>query len=294
MAKIIKANEPFERLEEPRDKALAICRDLGQTLKVEHINEGLADHPTLSFYRQGEFIDLCRGPHIPSAGAIGAFKLLSIAGAYWKGDASRQQLQRLYATAWFTKAELEEHLKRVEEAKRRDHRVLGKQLELFATNPTLVGAGLVLWLPKGATIRGILEGFIREELSKRGYQAVYTPHIGRVELYQISGHFPYYSDSQFKPIVMSDDERYLLKPMNCPHHVMIYKSKPRSYRDLPVRLAEFGTVYRYEQSGELGGMTRVRGFTQDDAHLFCTEEQVGRRVSRLHRDDPSACSRRWA
>jgi threonyl-tRNA synthetase len=275
MAKIIKANEPFERLEEPREKALAVCQDLGQTLKVEHINEGLADHPTLSFYRQGEFIDLCRGPHIPAAGAIGAFKLLSIAGAYWKGDAERQQLQRLYATAWFTKEELEEHLQRVEEAKRRDHRLLGKQLDLFATNPNLVGPGLVLWLPKGATVRGLLEAFIREELLKRGYQAVYTPHIGRVELYQISGHFPYYADSQFKPITISDDERYILKPMNCPHHIMIYKSKPRSYRDLPVRLAEFGTVYRYEQSGELGGMTRVRGFTQDDAHLFCTEEQVG-------------------
>ena len=274
MAKIIKQDEPFERLEEPRDKAVAICRDLGQTLKVEHINEGLADHATLSFYRQGEFLDLCRGPHIPSAGAIGAYKLLSIAGAYWKGDATRQQLQRLYATAWFSQAELDEHLKMVEEAKRRDHRVLGKQLELFATSP-LVGAGLILWLPKGAMIRGTLEGYIRDELTKRGYQPVYTPNIGRVELYQISGHFPYYADSQFKPIVMSQDERYLLKPMNCPHHIMIYKSKPRSYRDLPVRLAEFGTVYRYEQSGELGGMTRVRGFTQDDAHLFCTEEQVG-------------------
>jgi threonyl-tRNA synthetase len=274
MARIIALDEPFERLEEPRDKAMAICRDLGQTLKVEHIREGLADHPTLSFYRQGEFLDLCRGPHIPSAGAIGAFKLLSIAGAYWKGDASRQQLQRLYATAWFSKAELDEHLRLVEEAKRRDHRVLGKQLELFATSP-LVGGGLILWLPKGATIRGILESFVREELTRRGYQPVYTPNIGRVELYQISGHFPYYAESQFKPIVMSEDERYLLKPMNCPHHIMIYKSKPRSYRDLPVRLAEFGTVYRYEQSGELGGMTRVRGFTQDDAHLFCTEEQVG-------------------
>jgi threonyl-tRNA synthetase len=273
MAKIIKADEPFERLEEPREKALAVCRDLGQDFKVEHINDGLADHETLSFYRQGEFIDLCRGPHVPSAGAIGAVKLLSIAGAYWRGDASRQQLQRLYGTAWFTKAELEEHLQRVEEAKRRDHRVLGKRLELFATDAD-VGAGLILWLPKGAMIRGLLEGFIREELSKRGYQPVYTPHIGRVELYQTSGHFPYYSDSQFKPIVMSDDERYLLKPMNCPHHVMIYKSKPRSYRELPVRLAEFGTVYRYEQSGQLGGLTRVRGFTQDDAHLFCTEEQV--------------------
>ena len=174
----------------------------------------------------------------------------------------------------FRRHELDDYLKMVEEAKRRDHRVLGKQLELFATSP-LVGAGLVLWLPKGAIIRGLLESFVREELTRRGYQPVYTPNIGKVELYQISGHFPYYADSQFKPIVMSDDERYLLKPMNCPHHIKIYKSKPRSYRDLPVRLAEFGTVYRYEQSGELSGMTRVRGFTQDDAHLFCTEEQVG-------------------
>jgi threonyl-tRNA synthetase len=196
-----------------------------------------------------------------------------VAGAYWKGDASREQLQRLYGTAWFSKQELEDYLRMVEEAKRRDHRVLGRQLELFATNQ-LVGSGLILWLPKGAIVRGLLETFVREELFKRGYEPVYTPNIGRVELYQISGHYPYYADSQFKPIVMSEDEKYLLKPMNCPHHVMIYKSKPRSYRDLPVRLAEFGTVYRYEQSGELGGMTRVRGFTQDDAHLFCTEDQV--------------------
>ncbi|HVA46922.1 MAG TPA: threonine--tRNA ligase [Pirellulales bacterium] len=274
MAKIVKADEAFERIVEPRDQAVAICRDLHQPLKVEHIETGLADQPTLSFYRQGEFIDLCRGPHVPSAGAIGEFKLLSVAGAYWKGDASRQQLQRLYGTAWFSKQELDDYLRMVEEAKRRDHRVLGKQLELFTTNQ-LVGSGLILWLPKGAIVRGLLETFVRDELFKRGYEPVYTPNIGRVELYQISGHYPYYAASQFKPIVMSEDEKYLLKPMNCPHHVMIYKSKPHSYRDLPVRLAEFGTVYRYEQSGELGGLTRVRGFTQDDAHLFCTEEQVG-------------------
>jgi threonyl-tRNA synthetase len=273
MSRIIKANEAFERIEEPRAEALNVCRDLQQKFKVEHVQEGLADHPTLSFYRQGEFVDLCRGPHIPAAGAIGAFKLLSIAGAYWKGDQAREQLQRLYGTAWFTQEDLDQHLKAVEEAKRRDHRVLGRQLELFATS-NLVGSGLILWLPKGAMIRGLLETFVREELTRRGYTPVYTPNIGRVELYQISGHFPYYADSQFKPIVMSEDERYLLRPMNCPHHIMIYKSKPRSYRELPVRLAEFGTVYRYEQSGELGGMTRVRGFTQDDAHLFCTEEQV--------------------
>jgi threonyl-tRNA synthetase len=273
MARIVKQDEPFERLVEPREKALALCGELGQALKVEHIRTGLANDPTLSFYRQGEFIDLCRGPHVPSAGKIGAFKLLSVAGAYWKGDSSRQQLQRLYATAWFTKEDLEAHLARLEEAKRRDHRVLGKHLELFSVNP-LVGSGLILWLPRGAVIRGELENFVRHELTKRGYEPVYTPHIGRIELYKTSGHFPYYADSQFRPIVMSEEEAYLLKPMNCPHHIMIYKSRPRSYRDLPLRLAEFGTVYRYEQSGELGGMTRVRGFTQDDAHLFCTEEQV--------------------
>jgi threonyl-tRNA synthetase len=199
--------------------------------------------------------------------------LLSVAGAYWKGDASRQQLQRLYATAWFTQEDLDQYLRLVEEAKRRDHRVLGKHLELFTTSP-LVGSGLILWLPKGAVIRGLLENLLREELFRRGYDPVYTPNIGRVELYETSGHFPYYADSQFPPIQTKEGDRYLLKPMNCPHHVMIYKSKPRSYRDLPVRLAEFGTVYRYEKSGELGGLTRVRGFTQDDAHLFCTEDQV--------------------
>jgi len=273
MAKIIADDEPFERVEQPRAAALELCREMRQPLKVEHIEEGLAEQPSLSFYRQGEFVDLCRGPHIRSAGAIGAFKLLSVAGAYWKGDASRQQLQRLYGTAWFSQKELDEYLKQVEESKRRDHRVLGKQLDLFSINP-LVGQGLILWQPRGAVVRGELESFVRNELIRRGYEPVYTPNIGRVELYEISGHFPYYSDSQFKPIEMDDGERYLLKPMNCPHHVMIYKAKPRSYRDLPLRLAEFGTVYRFEQSGELNGMTRVRGFTQDDAHLFCTEDQV--------------------
>jgi threonyl-tRNA synthetase len=274
MQKIVKADERFERMEMPRDEALALCKELRQEFKVEHIGTGLADEKTLSFYRQGEFVDLCRGKHIPSTGHIGgAFKLLSVAGAYWKGDASRQQLQRLYATAFFDRKELDAHLEQLAEAKRRDHRLLGKQLELFTINQT-VGSGLILWLPKGAVIRQTLEDYIRSELRKRGYEAVYTPHIGHVELYQISGHFPYYSDSQFPPIEFKDGERFLLKPMNCPHHIMIYQAKPRSYRDLPVRLAEFGTVYRFEQSGELSGMTRVRGFTQDDAHIFCTEEQV--------------------
>jgi threonyl-tRNA synthetase len=277
MKKIIEADEAFERVEVSRDKAVEIVRDLNQPLKVEHIQTGLADHPTLSFYRQGEFVDLCRGPHVPSPGCIGAFKLTNIAGAYWKGDANNAQLQRLYGTAWFSQEDLDAHLAALEEARRRDHRVLGKQLDLFTTSP-LVGSGLVLWMPKGATLRSTLESFVREELSARGYQPVYTPHIGKVDLYKISGHYPYYADSQFKPIVMADDEQYLLKPMNCPHHTMIYKARPHSYKDLPLRLAEFGTVYRYEQSGELGGMTRVRGFTQDDAHIFCAPEQVEQEV----------------
>jgi threonyl-tRNA synthetase len=274
MQRIVEEDEPFERLEVRRDEAIEMCRELGQQFKVEHIQSGLGDEATLSFYRQGEFLDLCRGKHVPSTGRIGkAFKLLSVAGAYWKGDAAREQLQRLRATAFFDKKDLKEHLQRLEEAKKRDHRTLGKQLQLFTISQT-VGSGLVLWLPKGALVRQTLEDYLKQELRRRGYQGVYTPNIGRVELYQISGHYPYYSDSQFTPIELHDGERYLLKPMNCPHHIMIYKSQPRSYRDLPIRLAEFGTVYRYEQSGELSGMTRVRGFTQDDAHIFCTEEQV--------------------
>lgn len=272
MRRIIALDEPFERIEESHSQALQVCRDLDQRYKVEHIESGLKDQETLSFYRQGEFIDLCRGPHIPSPKAIGAFKLLSIAGAYWKGDSTRKQLQRVYATAFFEQKELQEHLDRIEEAKRRDHRVLGRQLELFTISP-LVGSGLVLWLPKGATIRTQLESFVREELQRRGYQGVYTPSVGKTELYETSGHYPYYADSMFTPMTM-EDEKYILKPMNCPHHIMIYKSRPRSYRELPVRLAEFGTVHRFEKSGELSGMTRVRGFTQDDAHIFCAESQV--------------------
>ncbi len=274
MANIVKEDLEFERIDKSRDEAIALCRELAQDFKVEHIETGLGDQSHVSFYRQGEFVDLCRGVHIPSTGMIGkAYKLLSVAGAYWKGDANRPQLQRLYATAFFDKKEMQEHLERLEEAKKRDHRELGKRLDLFTIDQK-VGSGLILWLPKGAIIRQTLEDYLKGELRRRGYDSVYTPNIGRVELYEISGHYPYYSDSQFAPIDMDDGERYLLKPMNCPHHIMIYKAKPRSYRDLPVRLAEFGTVYRYEQSGELNGMTRVRGFTQDDAHIFCTEDQV--------------------
>ncbi len=331
MAQIVKQAEPFERFSLPRDESVKFCGDLKQGLKVEHIQTVLADHASMSFYRQGEFVDLCRGPHIPDAGRIKAFKLLSVAGSYWKGDAANKQLQRLYGTAWFSKADMDGYLTQIEEAKRRDHRVLGKQLGLFAISNE-VGPGLSLWLPKGATIRATLEDFIKKELLRLGYTPVYSPHIGRVEMYETSGHFPYYRESQFAPIFghnagalvdfwirklrenkLPEDEetklleaaalmgcqfvaykslptveakidflrewehsqeRYLLKPMNCPHHVQMYAAQPRSYRDLPVRLAEFGTVYRHEQSGELNGLLRVRGLTQDDAHLFCTAEQV--------------------
>ena len=302
MKKIVKENERYERLEMPRDEALKLCREMGQELKVEHIETGLADFETLSFYRQGEFLDLCRGRHVPSTGFIGkGFKLLSLAGAYWKGDASNQQLQRLYATVFFDKKELKQHMLRLEEAKRRDHRVLGKKYNLFEISDK-VGAGLVLWKPKGAVIRQELQNFIGEHLTRQGYHQVFTPHIGKLDLYRTSGHFPYYQDSQFPPIIdreqmkkLADDgcscgdlsnmlaegeiDGYLLKPMNCPHHIQIYASEKRSYRDLPVRLAEFGTVYRWEQSGELGGMTRVRGFTQDDAHLFVTEDQLAEEIA---------------
>ncbi len=297
MKKIVKENERYERLEMPRKEALELCREMGQKFKVEHIETGLAEFETLSFYRQGEFLDLCRGRHVPSTRFIGkGFKLLSLAGAYWKGDASNQQLQRLYATVFFDKKELKEHLHRLEEAKRRDHRVLGKKHNLFDFDEQ-VGAGLVLWKPKGAVVRQELQNFIAEHLQRQGYGQVFTPHIGKLELYRTSGHFPYYQESQFPPLVGRDQmkkladegcscgdlanmlsegeiEGYLLKPMNCPHHIRIYASEKRSYRDLPVRLAEFGTVYRWEQSGELGGLSRVRSFTQDDAHLFVTEDQL--------------------
>jgi len=296
MAKIIELDEPFERVVQPRDKAVQVCKDLKQDFKVEHIETGLADDETLSFYQQGEFIDLCRGPHVPSPKLIGAFKLLSIAGAYWKGDQDREQLQRLYATAFFTQEELDAHIEQLEEAKKRDHRVLGKRLGLFHIDD-MVGQGLILWTPKGAFVRQKLEGFISQHLTRQGYDQVYTPHIGKLDLYKTSGHFPYYQESQYPAIVdrdlmnkLSDEgcscsqlsnmmkegeiEGYLLKPMNCPHHIKIFDSEQRSYRDLPIRLAEFGTVYRWEQSGEIGGLTRVRGFTQDDAHLFVTQDQL--------------------
>lgn len=275
MQKLVKQNIPLEHEEIDRQECLARYRGMGNEFKVEILEE--IPQETVTIYRQGDYFDLCRGPHVPSTGRLGVFKLLSVAGAYWRGDEKRPMLQRIYGTAFASKEALASYLEMREEAKRRDHRRLGRELGLFMISPE-VGAGLPLWLPNGAIVRYALETFLRNELGKRGYLPVYTPHIGKLDLYRTSGHYPYYKESQFPPIMMSEkgeeEEGYLLKPMNCPHHIQIYKSEMRSYRDLPLRLAEFGSVYRYEQSGELGGLTRVRGFTQDDAHLFLTPGQL--------------------
>ncbi len=327
MKKVADENQPFLRKEVSREEATEIIKKIGQ----ERYKLGrLADIPEgekISFYQNGEFIDLCAGTHVRYTSKLKAFKLLSIAGAYHRGDEHNKQLQRIYGTAFPSKEELAQYLDQLEQAKLRDHRKLGRDLKLFVIDED-VGPGLVLWTPNGAIIRQELQNFISEELRKQGYSQVFTPHIGKLALYKTSGHFPYYKDAQFSPIVENDQlariategcscaemtarldavsakfaeeinrragkeviakdrvkpdemllDGFLLKPMNCPHHIKIFASQPRSYRDLPVRLAEFGTVYRWEQSGELNGMTRVRGFTQDDAHLFCTEEQVASEV----------------
>jgi threonyl-tRNA synthetase len=282
--KILAEDRRFTRYELPRDQALTKLQQEANPYKLDNAQRALETDPAavLSFYATGEpgknWEDLCRGPHVPSTARVGAIKVMSVAGAYWHGDETKQQLQRVYGAAFATQKDLDTYLNQIEEAKKRDHRVIGKQMGLFTISP-LVGSGLILWMPKGAIMRQELEQFMREELAKRDYVPVYTPHIGKIDLYKISGHYPYYQESQFPTIKMKerdseDESEYLLKPMNCPHHIQIYAAEPRSYRDLPVRLAEFGTVYRFEQSGELNGMTRVRGFTQDDAHLFCTPEQV--------------------
>ena len=271
MSELARRDVPFERREVPKDEALAYFLAKDDPYKLELL-DGLADG-TISFYTQGGFTDLCRGPHIPSTGAIKAVKLTSIAGAYWRGDSSRPQLTRLYGISFPKKSELDAWVRLREEAERRDHRKLGRELELFMLDP-MIGQGLPVWLPKGTVLRRTLESFLRDEQRRRGYDEVITPHIGSIELYKTSGHYPYYADSQYPPMTLEDGDAYLLKPMNCPHHHRVYASKPRSYRDLPVRLAEFGTVYRFEQSGELGGLARVRGFTQDDAHLYCTDDQL--------------------
>lgn len=301
MAKIVNENRDFQRVEMPLEDGLKKLEEEGSKYKMDNAQRAVeAGSSTLSWYVTGKpevnWEDLCRGPHVPSTGKIPAFKIMSVASSYWHGDANSDSLTRVYGTAFGDKKQLKQHLNLLEEKRKRDHRVLGKRLQLFHIDDT-VGPGLILWSPNGAVVRNELETFIRAELSKMGYQFVYTPHIGKLELYKTSGHFPYYSESQYPPLIEPDQieslasenkscsdlanriqdgqiQGYLLKPMNCPHHIKIYASQARSYRDLPVRLAEFGTVYRWEQSGEIGGLTRVRGFTQDDAHLFCTEEQV--------------------
>jgi len=275
MKKIVSEKIPLSRIELPVDRAKARMADLGQAYKCEMIDDLAKSEgvESVSLYEQGDFLDMCRGPHLPGTGKLKVFKLLTTAGAYWRGDETKKMLTRIYGTAFFDKKQLTEHMERIEQARKRDHRVLGKQLGLFLISDK-VGPGLPLWLPKGTIIRMELEGWLRGELLKRGYQAVITPHIGKIGLYRTSGHYPYYEHGLFPTMDVADGEGYLLKPMNCPHHIQIYKAAQHSYRELPIRLSEFGTVYRFEQSGELNGLTRVRGFTQDDAHIFCTHEQL--------------------
>ncbi len=272
MKELVKKKSKFIREEMPKEKAIAYFKEKQDPYKLELL-EDLEDG-SITFYTQGEFTDLCRGPHIPHTGFIKSIKLTSIAGAYWRGDEKNKQLTRIYGITFPKNAELNEYLEKLELARQRDHRKLGKEMELF-TFSQAVGQGLPLWLPKGAELRLRLENFLKKVQEHAGYQQVITPHIGSKKLYEISGHYAKYGEDSFQPIHTPDEnEEFLLKPMNCPHHCEIYKTKPHSYRELPIRYAEFGTVYRYEQSGELHGLTRVRGFTQDDAHIFCMPEQV--------------------
>ena len=268
------AAEKFERTEVSREEALKIFGN--NPYKVELI-QGFAEGEPITTYQQGSFLDLCRGPHVADTSQIGAFKLQSVAGAYWRGDEHRPMLQRIYGTAWPTQEELDDYLHKLEEAQRRDHRRLGKELDLFSVNEE-IGPGLILWHPKGAMVRFLIEQFEQHEQLSRGYDLVYTPHIASEKIYKTSGHLETYRENMYAPMSIEEVD-YYLKPMNCPGHIMIYKSNVRSYRDLPIRLAELGTVYRYERSGTLHGMLRVRGFTQDDSHIFCTPEQVIQEVS---------------
>ena len=270
MRELAQRDAPYNRENREWQDAVDFFSKKGDQYKLELL-DGLRGQ-AISFYHSGEFTDLCAGPHIPSTGRIKAIKLLSVAGAYWRGNEKNKMLQRIYGVTFPTQKELDEHLHRLEEAKRRDHRKLGPDLELFMFSPS-VGSGLPIWLPKGTILRETLETFLRTEQRRRGYLPVVTPHIANLNLYRQSGHYPYYKESQFAPIVMEGEE-FLLKPMNCPHHHQVYALKPRSYRDLPIRLAEFGTVYRFEQSGELSGLTRVRCFTQDDSHLYVRQDQL--------------------
>ncbi len=272
MKELARQKKEYVRREVPKEEAVAYFEDKGDEYKLELL-EDLEDG-SISFYQQGDFVDLCRGPHIPDTGKIKAIKLLNVAGAYWRGDEKRPQLTRIYGITFPKQKELDQYLELLEEAKKRDHRKLGAELDLFMFSDR-VGSGLPIWLPKGYQLRDRLMNFLRQEQEKRGYQLVVTPHIGKKELYVTSGHWEKYGEDSFRPIsTPREGEEFLLKPMNCPHHCEIYAHRPHSYRDLPLRIAEFGTVYRYEQSGELHGLSRVRGFTQDDAHIFCTEEQV--------------------
>lgn len=270
MIELARKKSDFEKRNVSKEDALTFYKKKGNEYKVDLI-EDLEDG-NITFYQQGNFVDLCRGPHIPDTSPIKAVKLTKLAGAYWRGDSDSKQLTRIYGITFPKQKLLDEYLERIEEAKKRDHKKLGKELGIYMMD-SLVGSGLPLWLPNGTVLRRTLEAFLRDEQKRRGYQEVITPHIANVDLYRKSGHYPYYQDSQFNPMDVDDDE-YMLKPMNCPHHHRIYSNELRSYRDLPVRLAEFGTVYRYEQSGELNGLSRVRGFTQDDAHIYCMHEQL--------------------
>jgi threonyl-tRNA synthetase len=272
MLELARQKNEYVRKEVSKADAIAYFKEKGDEYKLELL-EDLEDG-TITFYQQGNFVDLCRGPHIKNTGSIKAAKLMSLAGAFWRGDEKRKQLTRIYGVTFPKQKELTEYLELLEEAKKRDHRKLGQELELFMFSDK-VGSGLPIWLPKGTALRARLEDFLKAEQIKRGYQPVITPHIGKKELYITSGHYEKYGEDSFQPIhTPREGEEFLLKPMNCPHHCEIYGHRPRSYRELPLRIAEFGTVYRYEQSGELHGLTRVRGFTQDDAHLFCTPDQV--------------------
>ncbi|WP_407728085.1 threonine--tRNA ligase [Priestia megaterium] len=280
MKKIVNSNIEIERKEVSREEAIQLFKEVGDELKLELI-DAIPAGEKVTIYQQGEFFDLCRGVHVPSTGKIKEFKLLSVAGAYWRGDSDNQMLQRIYGTAFFTKADLDEHLRLLEEAKERDHRKLGKELNLF-TNSQKVGQGLPLWLPKGATIRRIIERYIVDKEVSLGYQHVYTPVLGSVELYKTSGHWEHYQDDMF-PAMEMDNEDLVLRPMNCPHHMMVYKQGIHSYRELPIRIAELGTMHRYEMSGALSGLQRVRGMTLNDAHIFVRPDQIKEEFIRVVR-----------
>ncbi len=278
MQKLAKEAQDVKRLELPRQDAIELFNKMGEPFKVEII-EGIDGDDVISAYSQGDFTDLCRGPHVENTKDIKVFKLLSTSSAYWRGDERNPVLQRIYGTAWFTKKDLKDYLNRLEEAKKRDHRKLGKELDLY-TMTEEIGPGLILWHPKGSRIRYIIEEFWKREHYNNGYELVYTPHAAKIDLWKTSGHIEFYKENIFSPMEI-EGKQYVMKPMNCPFHIQIYKSKLRSYRDLPLRWAELGTVYRYERSGVMHGLLRVRGFTQDDAHLFCAQEQIEEEILRV-------------